>query len=147
MNYEQHPLAAKYIPPPEQDNVEAIAADMAKNGFDPNYPIHLYEGKILVGLSRYQAAELAGVEPVFRTMRATTAARLTIANAMRQELEEEAKRRKLPTTGLRLSPLSYSSTCLWHCWPGTIWYIFGTGAAHFRPASSGPRRVPVIGQA
>ena len=43
-----------------------LTASMQELGFDPHFPIMLYEGKILDGRTRYEAALAADVTPVSR---------------------------------------------------------------------------------
>lgn len=56
-----HELAQLF---PEADNFEDIVADVKKTGVLES--IWVYEGKILDGWHRYQAAQVAGVEPEMR---------------------------------------------------------------------------------
>jgi transcriptional regulator with XRE-family HTH domain len=51
--------------PHRTGTVADIAADMKSNGFRPDRAIVTYEGKILDGRHRYEAALEAGVDPVF----------------------------------------------------------------------------------
>lgn len=59
-HYEQHDLA-KFIPPPSEQDYEALKADMAAKGQAD--PIKLYEGKVLDGWTRYRICEEIGFEP------------------------------------------------------------------------------------
>ena len=58
------------IYPTSQEAIDSIAANMAQNGFDPDFPILTMEvdgeREIIDGWHRYQAALQAGVEPQFR---------------------------------------------------------------------------------
>ena len=59
----RHPLSESWPPLRETELLtlrESIAA-----GFDPHHPIVLHEGMVLDGWHRYEAAQAAGVEPVF----------------------------------------------------------------------------------
>jgi transcriptional regulator with XRE-family HTH domain len=51
--------------PHKPETVADITADMKANGFRPDRAIVTYEGKILDGRHRYEAALEAGVDPVF----------------------------------------------------------------------------------
>lgn len=51
--------------PYREDNVAKFAADMVENGFDAQFPIRTWRGKILDGRHRYEASQVAGVDPVF----------------------------------------------------------------------------------
>lgn len=54
---EPHPLAGLF-PIMSEEEVNRIADDMASKGYDPAYPIVLYEGKVLDGRNRHAAAVL-----------------------------------------------------------------------------------------
>jgi len=59
---EFHPLSESY-PLMSESELEVLVVDMQKDGFDPRFPIVLYEGKILAGRDRYRASQRAGVSP------------------------------------------------------------------------------------
>ena len=61
---ELHPLANAYPRLPD-DELNRLTADMEANGYDPRFPVVLYEGKILDGRNRQIAAGNAEVEPVY----------------------------------------------------------------------------------
>lgn len=61
---EIHEICALY--PMTEEDIERIAEDMRQNGYFADSPIVLYEGKILDGKLRYEAAKRAGVKPVYR---------------------------------------------------------------------------------
>ncbi len=63
MFYEYHEICLWL--PHKPETVEDITADMKANGFRPDRAIVTYEGKILDGRHRYEAALEAGVDPVF----------------------------------------------------------------------------------
>ena len=44
------------FPPMSADEYSALRADMMLNGYDPNFPVVLYEGLILDGRHRWRAA-------------------------------------------------------------------------------------------
>ena len=56
-----HPIAARFAL--SKPTIKLLAHRMAQVGFDPEFPIALFEGKILDGRHRYEAALKAGVEP------------------------------------------------------------------------------------
>lgn len=73
---EFHPLANAY-PLMSDAELEDLADGMRRNGFDPSFPITMYEGKILAGRDRYRAVVLAKskrkqgdakIEPVYRQL-------------------------------------------------------------------------------
>lgn len=111
MEWQQHPLAAKYLPQPTEEDLGRIKASLADHGFDKRYPIWLYEGKILVGWTRYRAATASKIEPVFSEYdedepiafmllselprrHLSMVQRLRIAETFRPELANEAKQRQ-----------------------------------------------------
>ena len=53
--------------PYSKDRVNEIARKIAKNGWDKTTPIVLWDGVILDGRHRYEAAEIADVEPTYTT--------------------------------------------------------------------------------
>ena len=54
------------IYPLSETAIDSIAANMAENGFDPDFPILVKDSQIIDGWHRYQAAARAGVDPIFR---------------------------------------------------------------------------------
>jgi hypothetical protein len=54
--------AAEEYPLMPDDELKRLIDDMKANGFDPRFPIALYDGKILGGRNRYLAARKAGVD-------------------------------------------------------------------------------------
>lgn len=60
MNFGPHQYALLF---PQSDNLDELVADIRANGLIQ--PIVLYQGKILDGWHRYQAALKANVEPIF----------------------------------------------------------------------------------
>ena len=54
-----------------ESTVGKIAKNMEDGGFDRNHPIRIYEGKILDGRHRYEAAIKAGVDPIFTEFQGT----------------------------------------------------------------------------
>ena len=63
-NLSRYPGSSIY--PVDDSAIKSIAANMAANGYDPDFPILLKDGAIVDGWHRCEAAKLAGVEPIFR---------------------------------------------------------------------------------
>ena len=61
--YEYHP-ACLMLPRMSNEEFSALRASI-KSGFDTQFPVVLFDGKILDGRHRYEAALAEGVEPVF----------------------------------------------------------------------------------
>ena len=57
--------------PHKPEVVDDIAKDMATNGFRPERAIVTFEGQILDGRHRYEAAKIAGVQPVYTEFHGT----------------------------------------------------------------------------
>lgn len=68
--YEYHDISKTYPMMSEKEH-NNLVADMEENGFDQNFPITIYEGKILDGRNRYKAAKEANVEPQFQEFEGT----------------------------------------------------------------------------
>jgi hypothetical protein len=80
--------------PHKPETVEDIANDMAANGFRLDRAIATYEGKILDGRHRYEAALQAGVDPVFVEFQGTkegAIAYVTSENVARRHLNNQEK--------------------------------------------------------
>ena len=80
--------------PHKPETVEDIANDMAANGFRLDRAIATYEGKILDGRHRYEAALQAGVDPVFVEFQGTkegAIAYVTSENVARRHLNNKEK--------------------------------------------------------
>lgn len=56
--------AFNFYPEAKQQDFEDIKSSIAANGFDPKYPILVFEGCILDGWNRFLACRDLGVEPV-----------------------------------------------------------------------------------
>jgi transcriptional regulator with XRE-family HTH domain len=80
--------------PHKPETVEDIANDMIANGFRQDRAIATYEGKILDGRHRYEAALKAGVEPIFAEFQGTkeeAIAYVTSENVARRHLNTKEK--------------------------------------------------------
>jgi ParB-like chromosome segregation protein Spo0J len=64
--YQPHPYANIFPMMSEAEKANLIRS-MQEDGYDSTMPIVLHEGLILDGRNRYEAAQAAGVEPVFTT--------------------------------------------------------------------------------
>ena len=81
--------------PYKPETVEDIANDMAANGFRQDRAIATYEGKILDGRHRYEAALKAGAEPIFAEFQGTkeeAIAYVTSENVARRHLSDLEKK-------------------------------------------------------
>lgn len=80
--------------PYKVETIGDIASDMLKNGYRPDRPIVLYEGQILDGRHRYEAAIKAAVEPDFVEFEGTFDAAVnyvTSENVARRHLSNAEK--------------------------------------------------------
>lgn len=80
--------------PHKPETVEDIANDMAANGFRQDRAIATYEGKILDGRHRYEAAIKAGVSPIFAEFQGTkeeAVAYVTSENVARRHLNRKER--------------------------------------------------------
>ena len=80
--------------PHKPETVEDIANDMLANGFRLDRAIATYEGKILDGRHRYEAALKAGVDPIFAEFQGTkeeAVAYVTSENVARRHLKNKEK--------------------------------------------------------
>ena len=81
--------------PHKPETVEDIANDMVANGFRLDRAIATYEGKILDGRHRYEAALKAGVDPIFAEFQGTkeeAIAYVTSENVARRHLSDLEKK-------------------------------------------------------
>lgn len=62
--YEYHPLC-KVFPALDATERNELRSSIERDGYDPTFPVVLFEGKILDGRNRYQCAIQCGAEPVF----------------------------------------------------------------------------------
>ena len=70
---------------------EALVMSLKNYGFDPNYPILTWEGKIIDGRHRYLASQKVGVEPVYHKLSdeaslETALVEVTKANMLRRSM-------------------------------------------------------------
>ena len=80
--------------PHKPETVDDIANDIACNGFRLDRPIATYEGKILDGRHRYEAALKAGVDPIFVEFQGTkeeAISYVTSENVARRHLNDQEK--------------------------------------------------------
>lgn len=80
--------------PHKPDTIADITKDMTNNGFREDRPIVLYEGTILDGRHRYEAAIDAGVEPIYVEYEGTREDAInyvTSENVNRRHLKNEEK--------------------------------------------------------
>ena len=92
MDYQRHP-ESEIFPPMAPEEFKALVQSMRANGFDAAFPIILFEGMIVDGWHRYNAARQAGVEPVFRDWGGTEGALrdfIIYANSTRRHLSKAA---------------------------------------------------------
>jgi hypothetical protein len=66
MKYESHPIADLF-PLMEGKDFDELVENIKSSGFNPDFPIVLYQGKILDGRNRQRASETAGIEPRYFT--------------------------------------------------------------------------------
>ena len=59
----QHPFSQRY--PRDKTAVRQLEESMRRMGFDPSEPIVLFEGKVIDGRHREEAAERLGIKPVY----------------------------------------------------------------------------------
>ena len=57
--------------PYKEDQVKFLSERMKQVGYDPNFPVVIWNGTILDGRHRYNAAEVAGVNPTYTTFKGT----------------------------------------------------------------------------
>ena len=68
-NYQKHPL--NFLPVISEEEKEVLKSQLQNNGYDPDFPIILYEGKILDGCQRYTICKELGIEPIFTEFKGT----------------------------------------------------------------------------
>ncbi len=67
---EIHSIANSF-PMMNSKEYSGLVGSMEKYGFDKNFPILLFEDKILDGRNRYKAAKEVGIEPIYRVFEGT----------------------------------------------------------------------------
>ena len=80
--------------PHKPETVEDIANDMVANGFRSDRPIITYEGKILDGRHRYEAALMAKADPIFTEFQGTKQEAINLVtseNVARRHLNNKEK--------------------------------------------------------
>ena len=80
--------------PYKPETIDDIANDMVANGYRQDRPIMLYEGSILDGRHRYEAALKAGAEPIFVEFQGSVVdaiAYVTSENVARRHLNSREK--------------------------------------------------------
>ena len=91
-NFEYHDVCMWL--PHRPETIADIANDINKNGYREDRPIILYEGKILDGRHRYEAAKQVDVEPIFTVFEGTRTDAIdfvTSENVNRRHLKDEEK--------------------------------------------------------
>ncbi len=96
-----HPLCL-LIPDLRPDEYDRLKADMAANGYDERFPIIVFDGAILDGRHRYNAAHELGLNPAAEEFKGTEAeaARLLLRSINRRDLT--AGQRAMIGAGLEL---------------------------------------------
>lgn len=80
---------ANLFPMMSEEEMKALRQDMRENGYRVQYPVLLYEGKILDGRNRYAAANAEGIEPIYGDYQGDNALQFVIsANLHRRHLNE-----------------------------------------------------------
>ena len=64
MEYQRHSMS-EIFPLMKEGEMKALVDSMKTNGYDKAFPIILYDGQIVDGWHRYEAAKQADVKPVF----------------------------------------------------------------------------------
>ena len=90
--YARHPLSHAY-PGMSKAEFRSLVRSMQDNGFDPRFPIQVYDEQIIDGWHRYSAALKAGVKPIFQEWQGdpdNLRAFITYANSTRRHLSKAA---------------------------------------------------------
>lgn len=96
MDLKQHPIGAVF-PKISDDQMKDIVASMKKVGYIPSEPIYLYEGMILDGWHRYQAAQKAKVQPVFKDFTGPSAVDFVMSLNLHQRHLTDDQRSIIPS--------------------------------------------------
>lgn len=83
--YEVHPLA-EMVPEMSAEQYEQLRDDIAENGYDPAWPIWLYEDMILDGRHRARACEALGVDPTYMDYTGDSPAAFVLRSNKRRDL-------------------------------------------------------------
>jgi len=71
--------------PYREDQIAYLAGRMSEVGYDPAFPVVLWNGDFLDGRHRYEAAMVAGVKPTYRTFEGTLEEALQFVEATNVE--------------------------------------------------------------
>lgn len=83
----QHPLSSLF-PPMTAETFADLVASIRERGYDPAFPIIMYEGQILDGVHRWRAAETVGVAPIVQAYAGENPLRFVLsANLDRRHLD------------------------------------------------------------
>jgi hypothetical protein len=115
---ERHPLS-RICGPMDGDTFMALVAGMVRNGFMPDHPIRMYQGQVLDGWHRYQAALMAhdinpDVAPVFTQFEGDDEAARTLVRTEHTRRDWTKSQRSMAEVALnewrgKQEPGSYSS--------------------------------------
>jgi N6-adenosine-specific RNA methylase IME4 len=89
--YQPHEYA-NLFPMMTPDERAGLVDDMKRNGYDTTAPIVIHEGKILDGRNRYEAAQAAGVDPVFSAFDGDDALAFVIRHNLKRRHLNESQR-------------------------------------------------------
>ena len=102
IEFARHP-ESEIFPRMSAEEYQALVKSMKDHGFDPAFPIVLFENAIIDGWHRYQAANEAGVKPVTRAWRGkATGIRdfVIYANSTRRHMSKAAHAQALVRANL-----------------------------------------------
>ena len=88
--YVKHSLST-ILPEMSDRDFKSLKSSISEKGFMPEFPIYLYEGRILDGGHRYRAATEVGVTPIFKEFSGTEMQALAFiltANVSRRHLSK-----------------------------------------------------------
>lgn len=90
LELEAHPLA-DVLPMMDKKASADLAKSMKDQGYLAEYPIILYENKILDGRNRYAAAKKAGVTPTFKQYKGNDPVGFVMTNIHRRHLNDDQR--------------------------------------------------------